>query len=223
MVFDPSKFTVVTAKPLPVILMLDVSGSMSGEKIRTLNSAVREMLKTFANCSQLETEILVSVVTFGPVEIKIPFTNAASLEWKDLCVTGDTPIGQALRVTKNMIEDRNVVPSRAYRPTVVLVSDGCPTDSWKTAMKEFISDGRSAKCDRMAMAIGDDADADMLSCFIQGTEHSLFTAQDAGQMRDFFKFVTMSVTTRTQSKNPNDIPNMPPPSSSKSDSSEDYF
>lgn len=47
--FDPSKFTAPKAKPLPVILLLDVSGSMSGEKIRNVNDAVRDMLDTFSD------------------------------------------------------------------------------------------------------------------------------------------------------------------------------
>ena len=47
--FDPSKFTAPKAKPLPVILLLDVSGSMSGDKIRNLNDAVRDMLNTFSD------------------------------------------------------------------------------------------------------------------------------------------------------------------------------
>ncbi len=219
MVFDPSIFTVRASKPLSVILMLDTSGSMSGVKIQTLNNAVREMLKVFSDSCKLETEILVSVITFGPVEIKLPLTSAASITWQDLYVTGNTPIGEALRVTKSLIEDRNIIPSRAYRPTVVLVSDGCPTDSWKTALKEFVTEGRSSKCDRMAMAIGDDADADMLGSFIEGTGHGLFTASNASQISDFFRFVTMTVTTRTQSKNPNDIPNiaMPPSKNSNGD------
>ncbi|HBW1732290.1 TPA: VWA domain-containing protein, partial [Klebsiella quasipneumoniae subsp. quasipneumoniae] len=41
--FDPKKFTTPTARPLPVVLLLDVSGSMSGEKIDNLNKAVRDM------------------------------------------------------------------------------------------------------------------------------------------------------------------------------------
>jgi uncharacterized protein with von Willebrand factor type A (vWA) domain len=35
--FDPTKYTAPAAKPLPVILLLDVSGSMSGAKIQNLN------------------------------------------------------------------------------------------------------------------------------------------------------------------------------------------
>ena len=37
--FDPKKFTTPTAKPLPVVLLLDVSSSMSGDKIENLNKA----------------------------------------------------------------------------------------------------------------------------------------------------------------------------------------
>jgi uncharacterized protein YegL len=65
-------------------------------------------------------------------------------------------------MAKAMIEDKDVVPSRAYRPTVVLVSDGGPNDAWEKPLNAFISDGRSAKCDRMAMAIGADADEAVL-------------------------------------------------------------
>jgi uncharacterized protein YegL len=89
---------------------------------------------------------------------------------------------------------------------VVLVSDGQPTDDWEQPLADFIKDGRSSKCDRMAMAIGADADEGVLRKFIEGTKHRLFYAENAKQLRDFFKFVTMSVTIRTQSKDKNVVP-----------------
>ena len=107
---------------------------------------------------------------------------------------------------KAMIEDKDVIPSRAYRPTVVLVSDGGPNDAWENPLDAFIGDGRSAKCDRMAMAIGADADEAVLGKFIQGTPNKLFYAENSKQLRDFFKFVTMSVTIRTKSQTPNIVP-----------------
>ena len=204
--FDPSKFVVKAAKTLPVLLLLDTSGSMYGEKIENLNHAVRNMIKAFSSADTLETEILVSIITFGPVTEYLPFTPASAISWNDLDITGDTPIGATLKKAKEIIEDKNIVPSRAYRPTVVLVSDGNPTDSWKRALQAFVGEGRSSKCDRMAMAIGDDADEEMLGAFIAGTNNKLFHADDASQIHDFFKFVTMSVTTRTKSQNPNIIP-----------------
>jgi uncharacterized protein YegL len=205
--FDPKKFTTPTAKPLPVVLLLDVSSSMSGDKIDNLNKAVENMLDTFAQEEKMETEILVSVITFGSqVELHVPFTKASQVQWQSLQANGMTPMGTALKMAKAMIEDKETTPSRAYRPTIVLVSDGQPNDRWERPLKDFIAEGRSSKCDRMAMAIGRDADEAVLKRFIEGTPHALFYAENAGQLQEFFQLVTMSVTMRTQSKNPNVVP-----------------
>ena len=205
--FDPSKFTAAKAKPLPVILLLDVSGSMSGEKIRNLNDAVHDMLNTFSDTENSETEIHVAIITFGAqVKLHQPLASASTIHWQDLSADGMTPLGTALQMAKAMIEDKDIVPSRAYRPTVVLVSDGGPNDAWERPLNEFISDGRSAKCDRIAMAIGADADEAVLGKFFEGTTHPLLYAENAKQLRDCFKYITMSVTIRTKSQTPNVVP-----------------
>lgn len=217
MAFDPSKYTVAKAKPLPVVLLLDTSSSMNagGEqsKIAELDSAVRDMIKDFAHEEQLETEIQVSVITFGydGVKLALPYTNASKVEMKKLEAQGNTPMGTALRMAKDMIEDKETTTSRAYRPLVILCSDGAPTDDWEAPMDNFIKDGRSSKCDRMAMAIGSDANEAVLKRFIEGTENPLFYAKDASSMHKFFKFVTMSVATRSHSQNPNVIMKIEPP------------
>ncbi len=205
--FNPADFTVAKAKPLPVVLLLDVSYSMQGEKMEKLNAAVKEMITDFARAEKNEIEILVSVITFGAeVLLHTPYTSAKDIEWKDLEVTGATPMGTAFAMTKAMIEDKETTPSRAYRPTLVLVSDGEPTDAWEQPLRMLVNEGRSQKCDRMAMAIGSDASNNVLNEFISGTEYSVFTAEDASKIQEFFKFVTMSVTTRTQSQNANVVP-----------------
>lgn len=217
MAFDPSKYTVAKAKPLPVVLLLDTSSSMNvgGEqsKIAELDSAVRDMIKDFAHEELLETEIQVSVITFGydGVKLALPYTNASKVEMKKLEAQGNTPMGTALRMAKDMIEDKETTPSRAYRPLVILCSDGAPNDDWEAPMDNFIKDGRSSKCDRMAMAIGSDANEAVLKRFIEGTENPLFYAKDASSMHKFFKFVTMSVATRSHSQNPNVIMKIEPP------------
>lgn len=205
--FDPTKFVADAAKPLPVILLLDVSGSMSGEKIRNLNDAVKDMLGTFRDTESGEVEIRVAIITFG-AEVKLhqPLASVLEISFQDLSAHGGTPLGTALRMAKAMIEDKDVVPSRAYRPTVVLVSDGRPGDSWQQPLEAFIGEGRSSKCDRMAMAIGADADEGVLGKFIEGTKNPLFYAENSKQLRDFFKFVTMSTLIRTKSQSPDVLP-----------------
>ena len=206
--FDPKKFATAKAKPLPVYLLLDVSSSMAGKKINNLNEATDEMIRTMADEEKMEVEILISVITFGnDADVHLPATSASQVEWSNLNASGMTAMGAALTKAKEMIEDKEITPSRAYRPTIVLVSDGQPNDTgWERAMDDFINTGRSKKCDRMAMAIGSDADENVLKRFIDGTEHELFYANNAGDLHEFFRYVTMSVTTRSRSQNPNEIP-----------------
>ena len=209
--FNASDFTASKAKPLPIILLLDTSGSMWGDKIASLNDAVRKMLGTFTKEESQANEFLVSIITFGgSASLAYPPTPASMLSYANLSADGGTPLGAAIDVAKSLIEDREQTPGRAYRPLVVLVSDGVPTDSWESKLDHFIQDGRSAKCDRKALGIGREAYEGQgratLERFIAGTEHRVFEAKDAGEIHNFFKFVTMSVVTRSLSQNPNAVP-----------------
>ena len=56
------------------------------------------------------------------------------------------------------------------------------------------------------MAIGSDANESVLSSFIAGTPHPLYRAANAGQIHEFFRRVTMSVSMRASSKTPNEVP-----------------
>ena len=190
-----------TAKPALVMLLLDVSGSMAGDKINTLNSSLREMLKTFV--SETNTLIKVAIITFGLNGAKqiCDFVNSDTIEFKNLQADGGTPLGEALTLAKNIIEDTNQTPKRAYRPIVVLVSDGAPNDEWEQPLEDFIKEGRTSKTQRLALAIGSDADKDMLKMFIEGSANGrLFVAEDgdATKIVDFFKFVTQSTLTVSQ-------------------------
>ena len=50
--------------------------------------------------------------------------------------------------------------------------------------------------------IGDDADEKMLQKFLNNPDQKVFQAQDSRDIKKFFKYVTMSVSLRTRSKNP---------------------
>ena len=124
--FDASKFTAPKAKPLPVFLLLDVSGSMgeildpenarrTGQtvvndgqtwelvqggtsKIQILNDAVKQMISSFAAEERSEIGFLVSIIVFGDSETPhLPPTAAASVEWTDLTADGCTAMGAPFR------------------------------------------------------------------------------------------------------------------------------
>jgi len=205
MAFNPNNYTVSEPKSIPVILLLDTSTSMMGEKIDSLNKAVKIMINEFKKAETKETFIKVAIITFGEGGVKLhtPLTEASKVQFRPLSTGGSTPMGEALKMAKDMIEDKSIISSRDYRPAVVLVSDGEPNDEWEEPMERFIKEGRSQKCDRMAMAIGDDANQDILNRFIQGCENPLFFAKDAADIINSFKKITMSVTFRSSSINKN--------------------
>lgn len=209
MAFNPNAYKAPSAKPLPVVLLLDVSGSMSGDKIDSLYDAVVEMIKTFAHEAVKETIINVAIITFGSnVELHTPYTPVATLAANGISrfsASGMTPMGTALRMAKDMIDDKDTTSGKSYRPAVVLVSDGAPNDEWRDPLDDFIHTGRSQKCQRFSVAIGNDADKNMLGMFADN-EESMFEAEDASDIVSMFQKITMSVSMRSRSQNPNSIP-----------------
>jgi uncharacterized protein YegL len=202
------EFVKQEARPLPVLLLLDVSGSMSGSKLDSLNQAVEEMIRDFGKEESTKAEIHLGIITFGgDAKLHTDLMPAKNINWKNMVATGMTPLGGALDIAKEIIEDKEKITSRAYRPSVILVSDGAPNDNgWENKMNSFINDGRSSKCDRWSLAIGEDADEGMLKKFINDPEKKLFKGEEAGDISKFFKFITMSMTVRTKSANPNIVP-----------------
>jgi len=206
------EFTTQAARPLPVILLADVSGSMGVDgKIQALNHAVREMIEAFQDESDLRAEIHLAVITFGgKAQVHMPLGPARDAGWSDLGASGGTPMGGAFELALELIEDRAIVPSRAYRPTIVLVSDGQPTPpgSEQGPLRGLLDSDRGGKAFRMALAIGADADHEVLEAFLADPEGRVYRADEAGQIRQFFQLVTMSVSSRSRSANPNSVPSL---------------
>ncbi len=210
---DLREFVRPDARPLPVIVLADVSGSMAADgKIESLNRSLDAMIRSFAAEAEGVAEIHVAVIGFADrAELVVPLQPAKSVALKALSAGGRTAMGAALSITADLVENQEVLPRRSYRPTIVLVSDGAPTDDVTGPIARFQGGTRASKADRMALAIGADADEMMLRKFVNASDGQVYRAQDAANIRSFFKFVTMSVSTRTRSVDPNLLPALPSP------------
>ena len=142
MAFNPGNFQVssTSQKYMPVVLLLDVSGSMGGEKINNLYTATTKMIETFSEQAKNEIPYKVAIITFGDrVDCHTRYTDAKDLQnLSGFTASGMTPLGTALRMAKAMIDDKDETKSRWYKPAVILVSDGKPTDSYEEPMRAFI-------------------------------------------------------------------------------------
>lgn len=199
-------------RPLPIFILADTSGSMRGEKINELNLALREMLTALNEADDIRGKFQLAVIGFGgDVSLIQPLEDISGITLEEMIASGNTPMGQAFDTVSDMIEDRDVVSSRAYTPTIVLISDGLPTDDtsngnyfdWEP-LKRLHTAERTSKCQRLALGIGEDADIDMLRAFIDNPEVPVIKTQDASGITKFFRWVTMSTVARMQSVNPDD-------------------
>ena len=202
-----SDFAVQKARVLPVIIAVDRSGSMSkDDKIGALNLALKNCINSLREWNTYRVEIQVALYSFGGdgVTCDCGLMPAGSVSFREYQAYGGTPIGMTLTEIKSLIEDREQIPSRSYAPTVVLLTDGVATDATAVPLDAFVKEGRSAKAFRIAMAIGDDADMAFLQQYVSEPEY-LVTGESAADIKNFFKFVTMSVSQRSTSATPNSM------------------
>lgn len=191
---------------MPLIILADVSYSMM-YNMEILNQAIDDMINSLKNTHSLRAEINLSIITFGgDVKIHTPLQPIRDVDFKkNLEADSNTPLGGVLSKAKNMIESRDLIPSEGYRPVVVLLSDGYPTDQYEEPLRKFISEGRSQKSERLSLGIGEDFSRDVLESFTSHSKKKIFQAKDAAGIMEFFKFVTMSVKEKSISTDPDKV------------------
>lgn len=212
-------FVITKERALPIFILADVSGSMRGMKIQAVNKAIQDMVATLRAVDDIRGVFKLSVITFGgddEVSVLAMPTDIKNVHLTELTAAGRTPMGAAVAKLQEMIEDKELVKSKDFQPTVVLISDGCPTDyegkeydtlenymNWKP-IKNFHASTRCSKCMRVAMSVDDATDLNTLRAFLNnGTEP--MKATNASDIAKVFKWITMSTISRMSSTNPDNV------------------
>lgn len=124
----------------PVILLLDTSGSMSGQPIEELNRGLAAFKEDVLRDSQASLSIELAVVTFGPVQLIQDFVTIDQFTPPLLKADGQTPMGEAIEHALHLLEVRKMTYKQNgilyYRPWVLLITDGAPSDSWQYAAQQ---------------------------------------------------------------------------------------
>lgn len=182
----------LASRPLHFIWMVDCSGSMSGEKIGTVNNAIQEAIPEMRASADENpnAQLLVRAVSFssGAQWITAQPENIENYSWKDLSAGGLTDLGAAL----DLVSAELTVPpmsERALPPVLVLLSDGQPTSSYKKELDKLLHQPWGKKSVRIAIAIGRDADKDVLAEFT-GNMELVLEANNARMLAKMIKWAS---------------------------------
>ena len=200
---------------LPVYLVLDCSGSMSGEPIQQVKNGVQMLVSALRQDPQaLETAFL-SVITFdSSAHEAVPLTDLPSFQAPSIAATGTTAMGEALSLVadcaKRDVKKATPTQKADWRPMVFLMTDGSPTDDFQKGLARFKQEKWGA-----VVACGvDSADVGLLQQIAGEAVVTLSTA-DAKALEAFFKWVTASISTSSKSvqtgKEVEGLNQLPPP------------
>ncbi len=187
----------LATRPLHFIWIADCSGSMGVDgKIQALNNAIREALPhmcTVANENR-NAEVLVRVLAFSngaQWHVSQP-TAVANFKWQDLTADGVTDMGRALLMVAEQLR-MPPMSDRALPPVLVLISDGCPTDDFSQGLQTLMQEPWGRKAVRIAIAIGEDADTEVLQKFIGHPELKPLHANNPEALVRYIKWVSTAV------------------------------
>ena len=196
-------------RQLHVILALDCSGSMRGSKIASLNYAIRAALPELRNVAadNPEVDVRLRAVQFATdvswhIAEPVPVD---SLEWTDLVADGETNMGAALALIAGNLS-QTTLPGRQLPPVLVLASDGYPSDDIEAGLAALLGSYYGERAIRVAIAIGSDADEDILERFIARPPMRPLHARNAQQLAQQIKWATTvpvrSVSSPTNAPDP---------------------
>jgi len=192
-------------RPLHFVWLADCSGSMDERgKIQSLNTAIREVIPHMQKEARdnPEARVMVRAIKFsdGAQWHVAQATPVEDFKWTDLGAGGLTAMGAALR----MLADQLKMPpmeKRGLPPVLVLVSDGMPTDDFEGGLQGLMGEPWGKRAVRMAIAIGDDADLDVLQRFIGHPELKPLVAKNPEQLVSYIHWTSMTGI-RTASRPP---------------------
>ncbi len=211
-------------KIMTLFYVVDTSGSMTGDKIGSVNSAMEEAITVDLpdiSTANDDAEIRVAIMQFssgcswitpssGPIGI-------GDVIWNDLHPSGLTDLGAACVELDKKLSRNEFLESQtgAYAPVILLFSDGGPTDNWENGLEQLKKNNWFKHAIKIAIAIGEDADKTVLATFT-GTPESVIAVNDKHTLKALIRKVSVRASEfQSHSKQASDIETTPEEDSAK--------
>lgn len=203
---------------LPVYLLLDTSGSMTGEPIEAVKNGVQMMMHSLRQNPQAIETAFVSIITFdSDAKQIVPLTDLASFQMVDIKASGVTSLGAALALLADKLEKEVTTTTLEqkgdWKPLIFVMTDGIPTDNWQQGYSKLkaVNKGLIVGC-----AAGQGADDAILRQITNSVVR--LDSADSESISKFFQWVTASISTTStkveeSGKEVTGLDQLPPPPS----------
>jgi len=190
----------IPRRTMVLFFLIDTSGSMDGSKIGAVNAAIEEVIPAIMEVSDenADAEIKIAALEFssgarwitanGPI-------GADQFRWNYLEAAGVTDFGAACKSLNDKLSTKAFMKEAtgSFAPAIFLLSDGEPTDEWEKALLELRQNNWFKASVKVAVAIGDDANKDVLKEFT-GTMEAVLETHNAATLKKMIKFVSVRVS-----------------------------
>ena len=188
----------IPRRTMTMFFLIDTSGSMEGSKIGALNDAMENVMPIIGEISDenADAEIKIAVLDFSS-EVKWLYDEpktAANFQWRNVNAEGLTSLGDAcLQLNEKLSKSHGFMQSASgsYAPTIILMSDGEPTDNYKVGLDKLKENNWFKAAVKFAIAIGEDANTDILVEFT-GNKEAVLTVHNIEALKRIIKFVSIT-------------------------------
>lgn len=193
---DPLDALPPVKRNMVLFFLIDVSESMKGERIRTMNEAMREVLPELVNVGGTLTDVKIAVLEFSSgcewISPK-PVLVEEFQQWKDLVAGGVTDLGMALLELNSKMSRKQFLysPSLSYAPVIFLITDGYPTDNYKEGIRKIKENRWFEHGIKIALALGNGVDKDVLCEFTDDPEF-IVEAHDMDALKSLVQTVALT-------------------------------
>lgn len=189
----------VSRRTMVLFFAVDTSGSMEGEKIGAVNSAIEDVIPEIKKISEenADAQIKIAAMKFSTDAEWITTSPVKSSDfiWNYLNADGLTAFGQMCRKLDEKLSKNEFMneATGSFAPVIFLLSDGEPTDDYYKSLRNLWENNWFKKAIKVAVAIGSDANKDVLKEFT-GNKESVLTAYTPETMKKMIKFVSVTAS-----------------------------
>lgn len=201
---DPRTQFAIERKRLTMIFIVDQSGSMSGTKIASVNTAIEQVLPELQGQCGVDADIYINALTFSNDATWLfdDPAQASNVTWPVVSAYGMTAFDLALKRLNERLTRKNggfFKDDVAHAaPILILLSDGeANNDSYKSELAKLQQNAWFRNAMRVAVAIGQTAGTDraleMLEAFT-GSRETIINVYSPAQLKQMIRVVSMTAS-----------------------------